>query len=140
MPFRFTLIAAFACAACSSAPPRELPPPELPQRAGVDPLVAARAEGVEFRGVGEGFVLEIMREDVIRLTQTASGETLTFAKPEPQLPRWNGSIYATTAGTHELYVAIRNDRPCERADRAVYPIRVEIRLDDRVFTGCGRGF
>gem|GEM_PF-2691794 len=134
------LIAAALCAACSSTPPAELPAPELPQRAGVDPLIAARAEGVEFHGVGDGFVLDVMRENTIRVTLTASGETLTFPKPEPQHPRWYGTIYTTSNDAHRLRIEIRNDRPCERADRAVYPIRVEFGLDGREFVGCGRQF
>lgn len=132
------LIFAAALAACSSAPPAELPPPELPQRAGVDPIVAARAEGVEIRAVGEDFVLDIFRESRIRLTLTDTGEALEFAKPEPLYPRWNGSIYETANDAHALEITIRNDRRCEQANRALYPDVVEIELDGRNLAGCGR--
>ena len=128
-------------AACgANAAREELPAPQLPQRTGVDPLVAARAEGVEFRAVGDGFVLDIFRAERIRLTLTATGEELTFPKPEPQYPRWHGSIYETSNEPHDLHIAIRNYRPCERADRPTYPITVDIRLDDRELQGCGREF
>jgi hypothetical protein len=133
--------AALLLAACGgNAAREELPPPPLPERAGVDPLVAARAEGVEFRAVGDGFVLNIFRAERIRLTLTATGEELIFAKPEPQYPRWSGSIYDGSNDAHVLHIEIRNDRPCERADRGTYPITVHIRLDDRELEGCGREF
>jgi hypothetical protein len=137
---RAALIAALLLAACGGNVREELPPPQLPERAGVDPLVAARAEGVEFRAVGDGFVLDIFPAERIRLTLTTTGEELNFAKPEPQHPRWYGSIYTTSNAQHALDVEIHNHRPCESADRATYPITVHIRLDDRELEGCGREF
>lgn len=138
---RYALLSALLLAACgANAAREELPPPQLPQRTGVDPIVAARAEGVEFRAVGDGFVLDIFREERIRLTLTATGEELVFPKPEPRYPRWFGSIYFTTQEGRVLSIVIRNDHPCERADRATYPIEVELRLDDREMEGCGREF
>ena len=133
------IILALALAGCANAPPPELPAPVLPERAGVDPIVAARAEGIAFRAVGEGFVLDIFHEDRIRLTLTATGEELIFPKPEPRYPAWNGSIYDTQNDKHGLYIEIRDDRPCERG----VP-RVDVGLghpgDAREFTGCGRSF
>jgi hypothetical protein len=135
------LLFALALAACAGGQaPKELPPPPLPERAGVDPLVAARAEGIEFRAVGDGFVLDIYRADRVRLTMTSSGEELVFPKPAPVLPRWNGSIYDTAAEGRVLHVEIRNDRPCQRADRQTYPVRVDVQLDGRDMPGCGRAF
>lgn len=131
------LIVALLLGACAS-PPRELPPPPLPERAGVDPLVAARAEGIAFRAVGDGFVLDIFHEARIRLTITASGETLVFPKPEPRYPRWNGSIYETQTEAHRLNIQIRDDRPCEGPDRALYPTTVALRFDGNEMRGCGR--
>jgi hypothetical protein len=138
---RAAIFAALLLAACGgNAAREELPPPELPQRAGVDPLVAARAEGVAFRAVGDGFVLDIFRTERIRLTLTATGEEIVFAKPEPQYPRWHGAIYETASGTRTLSVEIRNYLPCAREDRATYPITATIRLDGRELEGCGREF
>ncbi len=132
------LAAGLMLAACANG--AELPAPQLPERAGVDPLVAARAEGIEIRATGEGFVLDIFREERIRLTLTETGEELIFPRPEPQYPRWYGSIYFTTHEGRVLRVEIRNDHPCRRADRATYPIEVVIRLDGRPMVGCGRQF
>lgn len=131
----FTAALALALAACSSAPRDELPMPQLPQRAGVDPVVAARAEGIELRAVGDGFVLEIFRTEQIRLTLTENGQILTFPKPEPRFPAWNGSIYETANSDARLSIEIRNDRPCDR-NRP----RVNVLLNGREFTGCAREF
>lgn len=129
----------FALAACGGeAARRELPAPQLPQRAGVDPIVAARAEGVEFRAVGDGVVVDIFRENRVRVT--ASGEALNFSKPEPRYPRWNGVIYETENEAHSLTIRIRDDRPCQSADRALYPTLVEIVLDEVEYSACGRRF
>lgn len=138
---RALVLATLLLSACAGGAAREeLPPPQLPQRAGVDPTVAARAEGVELRAVGEGFVLDIYRTDRIRLTLTGTGQDLVFPKTEPRFPRWNGSIYHTAADGRVLYIEIRNDRRCERDDRQTYPIRVDVSLDGREMTGCGREF
>src|ERR1700741_4791307 len=99
------LFAACLLAACSSSPPELPPPPQLPQRAGVDPLVAARAAGVEFRATGPGFVLQIYGQD--RITLDHNGQQLTFPKPRPLLPRWNGEIYETGNRGHQLRIEIR---------------------------------
>jgi hypothetical protein len=138
---RAAIVAVLLLAGCgANAAREELPPPQLPERAGVDPLVAARAEGVEFRAVADGVVVDIFREDHIRLITTATGEQLIFPKIEPRFPRWNGSIYETTSGTRMLRVEIRNYLPCERPDRTTYPITVVIELDGRPMQACGHEF
>lgn len=134
------LAAGLMLAACANGAREELPAPQLPQRAGVDATVAARAEGIEFRAVGEGFVLDIFREERIRFARTPSGEELNFPKPAPRYPRWNGVIYETESETHTLTIRIRDDRRCESADRALYPTRVELMLDGMALSGCGRRF
>jgi hypothetical protein len=137
---RAALFAVLLLSACAGNVREELPAPQLPQRTGVDPLVAARAEGVEFRAVGGGVVVDIFRENHIRLITTATGEQLIFPKTEPRFPRWNGSVYETGTGARRLSVEIRNYLPCERADRDLYPITVAITLDGREMQACGRAF
>jgi hypothetical protein len=138
---RALIFAALLLAACgANAAREELPAPQLPQRAGVDPTVAARAEGIEFRAVGEGVVLDIFRVDRIRLTRTATREELNFPKPEPMYPRWNGSIYETSNNGHRLRVEMRNDRECEPAGALTDVNRVVIVLDDQQILACGRAF
>lgn len=130
---RHALITAVLLAACAT--PQDLPPPQLPQRAGVDAAVAARADGVRFEAHGENFRLRLY-DDRIALS-VANGAELIFPRPEPQYPRWSGVVYSTENAEHRLGVSIRRDRPCP-TDRGARP--VEILLDGSAFTGCGRAF
>jgi len=132
------LVVALLAACGANSARQELPPPPMPQRAGVDATVAARAEGIEFRAVGEGIVLDIFRTDRIRLTRTATREELDFPKPEPLYPRWNGSIYETSRDGHSLTIEIHNDRDCETPDSFADLDRVVIVLDGRQIAACGR--
>ncbi len=127
--------ALIALTACSTGPREELPPPQLPQRAGVDTTVAARAEGIEFRATGEGFVLDIFRTERIRLTLTGADEPIVFPKPEPRYPAWNGMIYETTDGGRRLIIEVRNFSRCPSGEPTV-----QLTLDGRAFTGCGQSF
>ncbi len=132
------LALALLLAACA-APRDELPMPSLPQRAGVDPVVAARAEGVDFRAVGHApdFVLQIYRDDRITLAWDAGAHEETFPKTEPVYPRWNGEIYHTHNGEHALMIEIRRSLPCvHEGERFESTVRIEIdRIERR---GCGR--
>lgn len=132
---RAFLIALLALSACTLTPAPELPPPDLPQRAGVDPIVAARAAGVETRIVSDDYVIDIMRENEIVLTRDNTREV--FPKREPQTPRWSGAIYTTRNGARDLVIYIRDYRPCVRADRASYPIQIDVILDGVETTACG---
>lgn len=132
------LVLALLLTACASGrAPTELPAPELPQRAGVDPIVAARAEGVEFRAVGDGVVVDIL-SDRIRLSRSPGTEVITFPKPEPMYPRWSGEIFNTESEGHTLRIEIHQSRPCQSDNRALYPTRVDIVLDGQEIAACGR--
>jgi hypothetical protein len=136
---RAALLATLLLAACSAGR-EELPAPQLPERTGVDPLVAARAEGVEFRAVGDGLVADIFRTERIRLTRTATSEELVFPRPQPQNPPARGTIYETASDGHTLLIEIRDSRPCETGDSALYPTSVVIVLDHEEIHACGRAF
>jgi hypothetical protein len=139
---RALLLALPLLAACSSSRPQDLPPPQLPQRAGVDPIVAARAEGVAFRAVGHGpdFVLHIYREDRITLAWDHGAHQETFPKPDPILPRWHGEIYETQNERHRLRVEIARARVCTDAEAngEIWPTTVRVIIDDETREGCGR--
>ncbi len=142
MKFRAIIAAAALLAACSSSPPEELPPPTLPQRAGVDPIIAARAEGVVFRaqGAAPDFLLHIYRNDRIFLAWDNGASQETFAKGEPILPRWHGEIYETANARHTLHVELHRARPCrdERLGNETFPVTVLVTIDGEQRSGCGR--
>lgn len=133
MSSRILLAACAMLAACSSSPPEELPPPPLPQRAGVDPLVAARAEGVQYEASGENFVLRFYAD---RITLAVGGaEPEIFARPAPRYPRWHGEIYETGSESRRLEIYVRRSRRCPTEAGGHV---VEIRVDETELTGCGR--
>jgi hypothetical protein len=133
------LLLALALSACAGGrAPQELPAPQLPQRAGVDAIVAARAEGVEFRVFGDGVVIDIFRADRMRLSRSPGTEVITFPKPEAQHPRWSGEIYETESDGHTLRIEIHRSRACASGNRALYPTHVEIVLDGQAIAACGR--
>lgn len=132
-----TLILALALAACSTAPKDDLPPPQLPQRAGVDPLVAARAEGVVFRAQGADFVLHLYRDNRIFVSWDARQEH--FPASEPIFPAYRGRVFET----RNEHVAIRvdiHDGPCRDAALGpqVFSATVIVEIDGIERRGCGR--
>jgi uncharacterized membrane protein len=129
------VILALALTACAS-PPQELPPPLLPQRAGVDATVALRAEGVRYLAIGEEqFVLRIY-DDRISFARAGQDE-LNFPQTEPLYPRWNGEIYETEANGHRLRLEIRRRGEC--ADKNGRDT-VAVTLDGAAMMGCGRAY
>jgi len=130
------LILALALAACSSTP-EELPAPQLPQRAGVDPIVAARAEGVVFRAEGADFLLHLYRDHRIYLTWDSGAHQEHFPASEPILPAWRGEIYETRNERYELRVEVRRG-PCREGEQ-VYSATVIVRINNQEdHRGCGR--
>lgn len=140
MSVRTVLLAILLLAACSNTR-EELPPPQLPQRAGVDPLIAARAEGVVFRaeGASPDFVLHLYRDNRIFVTWDAGAHQERFPASEPMLPAWAGEIYETRNERYELRVEVRH-RPCRDAafGDAVLPRTVVVSINGEERSGCGR--
>lgn len=136
---RAAILSLVLLSACSSGVREELPPPQMPQRAGVDPIVAARAAGVAFRAVGEApdFVLQIYRENTITLAWDNGANQETFPKPEPIFPRWNGEIYATRNERHTLTIEVRHT-PCDAGNGEMALASVRILIDGEERRGCGR--
>lgn len=135
------LLLALFLIACSSSSPPDLPPPQLPQRAGVDPLVAARAEGVVFRAEGENpdFVLHLYRDNRIFLSWDDGAHQEHFPASESLLPAWAGEIYETRNERFVLRVEVRH-APCRDPvfGEAVLPRVVVVRIGQKERRGCGR--
>lgn len=129
-------------AACSSSQTAELPPPELPQRAGVDPIIAARAEGVVFRARGSNpdFLLHVFRNNErIFLAWDDGQHQQTFANIRVTLPAYRGTIYEATNERHQLRVEVR-EAPCRDANinDETFSAIVIVRIDNEERRGCGR--
>lgn len=127
--------------ACTSAP-RDLPPPNLPERAGTDPIVAARADGVVFRAVGASpdFVLHIHRNDaMIYLSWDGGAQEETFNQVRVVLPAYRGTVYEANTERHDLRVEIRQG-VCRDPNLGpeTFSASVTVRIDGVVRRGCGR--
>ena len=135
------LFLAFALAACSTAPKDELPPPQLPQRAGVDPIVAARAEGVVFRaqGANPDFVLHLYRDSRIFLSWDSGAHREHFPASEPIYPAYRGRVFETRNERFAIRVDI-HDGPCrdEALGPQVFSATVTVEIDGVERSGCGR--
>jgi len=144
------LILAVALAACSpQAPaPTDTPTPETAAivPTAVDNIAAmpawgeARANGVDFRGVGQepGWMIDIYTQGRILLLLDY-GETLAeFPLPAPSYPVEGSTRYETQADGKALVVTIRRF-PCQDAmSGEAFPSTVEIVIDGRTLNGCGR--
>jgi uncharacterized membrane protein len=138
-------------AACSQPAPEEPAPAETPAAetasnpvqdalAQMPPADGARAAGVDFRGVGQepGWIVDIYQRDRIRLLLDY-GETLRdFPLTAPTYPVEGATRYVTQVEGRALTITIRR-APCEDVmSGEPYPSTVEIVIDERTLTGCGR--
>ncbi len=148
------LVLVFALAACAPAAeqPADTPPAQTQEQAVAQPqsveanLAAmpnwedARAAGVDFRAVGQepGWLLDIHRERRIVLLADY-GESLTeFPLTPPLSPQEGATRYETQTQGKTLVITIRR-APCQDAmSGEAYPSTVEVAIDGRTLSGCGR--
>lgn len=140
-------LALAACAPASEAPEQtEAPAPVAEAQsaesnmAAMPPWSEARAAGVDFRGVGQepGWMIDIYQQNRILLLLDY-GESLTeFPLPTPTYPQEGATRYETQTDAHTLSVTIRRF-PCEDVmSGEAFPASIEINIDGRTLTGCGR--
>ncbi|MGD9815868.1 MAG: COG3650 family protein [Hyphomonadaceae bacterium] len=101
---------------------------------------AARAAGVDFRAVGQepGWMLDIYREDTIRLLWDYGEKVATFPLAAPTFPAEGATRYQSQADGRTLAITIRR-APCQDVmSGEAYPSTVEVVIDGRTLTGCGR--
>ncbi|MEZ5960469.1 MAG: hypothetical protein R3C30_08570 [Hyphomonadaceae bacterium] len=141
------LILALALVACteqtSTAPPEE---PGSPSSTEISALVQmptwedARAAGVDFRAIGQepGWMVDIYTEGRI-VALLDYGETLIeLPRGEPTYPTEGATRFESQADGHTLSITYRR-APCEDAmSGEAYPSAVEVVVDGRTLTGCGR--
>ena len=143
---------ALALAACSQPAQDTAPTTETPaaETASADPVQqalaqmppadGARAAGVDFRGVGQepGWIVDIYQRDRIRLLLDYGETLLDFPLPTPTNPAEGATQYATQVDGRTLTITIRR-APCEDVmSGEPYPSTVELVIDDRTLTGCGK--
>lgn len=108
--------------------------------ASMPPWPNARAAGVDFRAVGQepGWILDIYRENTIRLLWDYGEHVASFPLTPPTFPAEGATRYTTQAGGRTLAITIRR-APCQDAmSGEAYPSTVEVVIDRRTLTGCGR--
>lgn len=104
------------------------------------PADGARAAGVDFRGVGQepGWIVDIYQRDRIRVLLDYGETLLDFPLPTPTYPVEGATQYATQADGRALTITIRR-APCEDVmSGEPYPSTVELVIDNRTLTGCGK--
>lgn len=146
------LVLALSLAACSQPPaptPTETPAPpaaEAPQITAAEALArmpswdGARAAGVDFRGVGQepGWIVDVYTQERIRLTWDYGESTADFPLPAPSYPQEGATRYESAMNGRTLAVTIRR-APCQDAmSGEAYPSTVEVVIDGRTLSGCGR--
>jgi uncharacterized membrane protein len=100
----------------------------------------ARAEGVDFRAVGQepGWMLNIYREAKITLDWDYGQSKAEFPLSTPDTSQEGATHYNAQAGGHTLAVTIRRF-PCQDAmSGAAFPSTVEVVIDGQTLQGCGR--
>jgi uncharacterized membrane protein len=100
----------------------------------------ARAEGVDFRAVGQepGWMLNIYREAKITLDWDYGQSKAEFPLATPDTTQEGATRYTAQAGGHRLAVTIRRF-PCHDAmSGAAFPSTVEVTIDGQTLSGCGR--
>lgn len=137
--------------ACSQPTEPSSPVAEAPaDTVAVDPVQAALAQmppadrardaGVDFRGVGQepGWIVDIYQRDRIRLLLDYGETLLDFPLPAPTSPIEGATRYTTQADGRSLAITIRR-APCEDVmSGEPYPSTVEVVIDNRTLTGCGK--
>jgi uncharacterized membrane protein len=152
------LVFAFLLAACSqpadpptaNAPAAEPPAqeaaapraPQTPQEAlaAMPSWETARAAGVDFRAVGQepGWLMDIYTRGIIKLSWDYGERYSEFGVGAATQPQEGVQRYEVNSDGVALIVTIRR-APCNDAmSGAPYPSTVEIVVDGRTLSGCGR--
>lgn len=137
------LILALALGACTAETSKQTEAPPAPEAETVAQMPTwetARAAGVDFRAVGQepGWIVDIYTQNRI-VALLDYGETLIeFPLTTPTYPAEGATRFESQANGHTLAITYRRF-PCEDAmSGEPYPSTVEIAIDGRTLSGCGR--
>lgn len=101
---------------------------------------AARAAGVDFRAVGQepGWILDVYTRGVIKFVWDYGESYGEFAVATPNTAQEGATRYEANSDGRTLVVTIRRS-PCQDAmSGEAYPATVEVVIDGRTLSGCGR--
>ena len=133
-----SLVLALALVACTPpTPSTETPADAL---ASMPSWADAGAAGVDFRGVGQepGWMIDIYQRNRIVLLLEYGESIVEFPLTEPQYPQDGATLYQTRSGERMLVVTIRRS-PCQDSmSGEAFPATVEVTIDGRALSGCGR--
>ena len=130
----------------AAAPTQTAAPPSPAAQAPQEALAAmpswqgARAAGVGFRAVGQepGWLLDIYSRGLIKFAWDYGENYAEFAVAEPSAPQEGVTRYEGHSNGRALAVTIRRS-PCnDGMSGEAYPSTVEVVIDGRTLTGCGR--
>jgi len=116
--------------------------PQTPQQAlaAMPSWENARAAGVDFRAVGQepGWLLDIYTRGIIKFAWDYGDNYAEFAVAGSTSPQEGVTRYEAHSDGRALVVTIRRF-PCEDVmSGQAYPSTVEVVIDGRTLTGCGR--
>lgn len=142
------LILVAALAACSPQPATQTEAPATEPAATTTPSAleqmptwaTARAAGVDFRAIGQepGWIVDIYTQDRIVALLDYGQTRLEFPRAEPTSPAEGSTRFESQANGHTLSITYRRV-PCEDVmSGEPFPSAVDVVIDGRSLSGCGR--
>ncbi len=135
-----------ACALGACTPQISDPPAQAPAATTEDALSRmpswenARAAGVDFRAVASepGWMLDIYQQNRMVLLWDYGQASAEFPLTEPSYPQEGATRYNTRAHGHALTITIRRFPCSDPMSGERFGASVEVVIDDRTLSGCGR--
>ncbi|MGE0740611.1 MAG: COG3650 family protein [Hyphomonadaceae bacterium] len=100
----------------------------------------ARAAGVDFRAVGQepGWIADIYQRDRIRVLLDYGQSVTDFPLPIPTYPAEGAIRYETQRDGRTLVINVRRFPCADAMSGEPYPATVELVVDGRTLSGCGK--
>jgi uncharacterized membrane protein len=101
---------------------------------------SAKLRGNDYWATGNepGWNLEVGPETIVFVTDYGQSR-LEFPTPEPVAdPASRVTTWSSSAQGHELILTVRGEQCADTMSDETFESRVEVRLDDRVYAGCGQ--